>query len=623
MGLEKAFAYERFRPGQRELASRVHDTSASGGILVAEAMSGFGKTAAVLAGAISAAEETESKVIYACRTKRQVLRVVEELSALQRKHDVSVAPMFSKFDYCLLRLQSGRLVSPEAFGWYCQFKVSNNLCSYFLNVALAGHEFDAAVKGATRAVPTHPELLRLSQAIHVCPYEIAKMVLTQARVIIVPYPYVFESRAASLLFNSVEAENAILVVDEAHNLRDFLRGVNSATLSLGQVDGAIKEAKAMLMDEAAASLGSFRETLGTSLSSPGWLLDRDAILQRFRDGNGTGWLQNLAFELSACAGPAWGVVEYGKKLPSLILKVGDFISRLSSESDLALVKWDDYFGVLRPNPVAGLSELLGQFRSSVLVSATVNPSDVFRRSLGLDSNAATYTTPAESLVTVRTIVDTGVTTRYKLRTPQMFCKIADRIAAVAAATPGGMGVFASSYSILEAIREQLQKRIGDRNLVKEERGLSSQESSDAFDSFRSTRGSVLLAVQGGRFSEGEDFRGDMMDTVVVVGLSLPPPSPMLYAEYLCLKRTGEPDSFMMLSRLPALRKAFQAAGRHIRTEGKRGVVVMLDERFSSRVVRDLMPSWLKREVIIGEQYPERLRGLISQFWNAREQPFPS
>ncbi len=86
VGIAGKFAYESFRPGQRELAERVYEASLSGETLVAEAMSGFGKTAAVLTGTLSAAEESGSKVVYACRTKRQVHRVVEEIGRLQKRH---------------------------------------------------------------------------------------------------------------------------------------------------------------------------------------------------------------------------------------------------------------------------------------------------------------------------------------------------------------------------------------------------------------------------------------------------------------------------------------------------------------------------------------------------------
>lgn len=138
-------------------------------------------------------------------------------------------------------------------------------------------------------------------------------------------------------------------------------------------------------------------------------------------------------------------------------------------------------------------------------------------------------------------------------------------------------------------------------------------------SSHSGRGGAPSSSQctGGRFSEGEDFRDELMDAVVVVGLSLPPPSPMLFAEYACLKNSGEPDSFMMLSRLPALRRAFQVAGRHIRSPGKHGLVFMLNHRFDSEAVRSLMPSWLGRDVVSADFDPGRLSELTADFWAKR------
>ena len=262
---------------------------------------------------------------------------------------------------------------------------------------------------------------------------------------------------------------------------------------------------------------------------------------------------------------------YERKLPSLILRVGEFLVRLSSSSRSLLVRWENTLGLVDPDPVLGLTEYLRQFRSSVLLSATVNPSVVFVRSLGLAPEMVrTYEAATQPLVVVRTAVDTGTSTRYKMRTPQMYSKISERITAVINSTDSGVGVFVPSYSVLRALYEMVSMQVSDRHIVSEEPGLSSDQAEAIFDSFRSTDDSVLFAVQGGRFSEGEDFDGGAMGSVAVVGLALPPPSPMMYAEYACLKRAGEQDSYLMLTRLPALRRAFQAAGRHVRRPGKRG-----------------------------------------------------
>ena len=617
MGIEGRFAYDSFRPGQKELAQRVYEACLGGQTLIAEAMSGFGKTAAVLTGALSAAEETECKVVYACRTKRQINRVVEEIARLQRRHPFKAASMLSKFDYCLLRRR--RAIPQESFGWYCTFNVSNNLCSYFLNVSLT-EEFDRLAAEVASSTPQHAELIRRSEEAHVCPYEVVRLAMAQARVAVVPYQYAFDHRAMPVLFDrsSVERRKTMLVVDEAHNLRDFHRGLHSSTLSLDQVQGAVREARAMLMEEAASSLEELHATMTRLMSEhPGWLLDRGAVLERIHDEKGAPWLQNLAFELSASSGAAWGSVVYERKLPSLILRVGGFLLHLSSASDSILVKWENTFGLVDPDPVRGVQEHLFEFRSAVLLSATVNPSSVFARSVGLrPENVATYSASNEPLVTVRTAIDTGTSTRYKQRTPEMYSRISDRVAAVIHSTGSGVGVFAPSYSVLDVIYEMVSKRVPDRNMVSEAPGLSNDKAQEVFDTFRSASDSVLFAVQGGRFSEGEDFDGGAMGTVVVVGLALPPPTPMMYAEYACLKRAGEKDSYLMLSRLPALRRAFQAAGRHVRRPGKRGLVFFLDERFGSQTARDLMPSWLRRDMVVKDLSPGSIESFSRDFWSS-------
>lgn len=617
MEIGDIFAYGSFRPGQRELAERVYKACLGGETLIAEAMSGFGKTAAVLAGTISAAEETGCKIVYACRTKRQIYRVVEEVARLQAKHAFKAASMLSKYDYCLLRRQ--RAIPPESFGWYCRFNTSNSLCSYFMNVSLT-KEFGRLVESYLASAPRHQDLIRQAERIHVCPYEVTRLAMVQARLAVVPYQYALDSKAAPLVFDrgSMERKNTIIVVDEAHNLRDFYRGVGSATLSMSQVSGAVREARAMLMEEAAKSLAALQRSMEEIIAeNAGWHLDRAAVVESLRSDHGIAWLQNLAFELSASSGAAWGSVVFERKLPSLILRVGDFLSRLSSSTPNALVKWDSTLGLVDPDPVKGVSDYFEEFRSAILVSATVNPSSVFARSVGLNpAEVQTYQASANPLVTVRTAVDTGTTTRYKARTPEMYSKIASRVAAVINSTATGVGVFAPSYSVLDAIFEMVSKRVEDRNLVSEAPGVSNDQATEIFESFRSADDSVLFAVQGGRFSEGEDFEGGVMGSIVVVGLALPPPSPMMYAEYAFMKRTGGgQDSYLFLSRLPALRKAFQAAGRHVRSPGKRGLVFFLDERFGSAAAKDLMPSWLSRDLTVGDLSPTVIADFSREFWN--------
>jgi len=259
----------------------------SGQTLVAGAMSGFGKTAAVLTGALTAAEETGNRVIYTCRTKRQIHRVVEEVSRLQKKRPVKAAPILSKYDYCLLRRQ--RPVPQESFGWYCSFNVSNNLCSYFLNVSLVPDDLDRAVQHVLHTTPAHSELLKEAESIHVCPYEVARLAVAQAEMSVIPYHYVFDPSATAVFFDrgSIEKRKTILIVDEAHNLRDFMRGVNSSVLTLEQLRGAVREAGVLFMEEAALSLKHLERILSEIMvERAGWLLDKSDVLARLRANEG-------------------------------------------------------------------------------------------------------------------------------------------------------------------------------------------------------------------------------------------------------------------------------------------------------------------------------------------------
>ncbi len=617
MNLEERFAYGSFRAGQREFAQRIYDACTSNSTLVAEAMSGFGKTAAALTGALAAGEERGLRVVYACRTKRQIQRVVEEISQLQARHPFKAAALFSKYDYCLLRREKS--IPQESFGWYCSFNVSNNLCTYFMNVPLVEEEFSLIVERTVNSTPKHLDLMRDSESIHVCPYEVARLALVQAQVAVVPYHYVFDRRAAPVLFgsDSPDLSKAILVVDEAHNLRDFFRGANSATLSMGQIDAAIEEAKAMLMDDAAASLVAFQSSLKAVYGTgSGWLLDKNSVVQAIREARGVPWLQNLAFELGSCSGAAWGSMAYERRLPAKILRVSDFIVKLLTSNRGVLVRLQGGFGIVDPHPVGDLEGYLKGLAAAVLMSATISPSAVFIRSLGLKpSDVASYEVGVAPRVQVRTVIDTGVSTRFKLRTPEMLTKISDRIVSVTHATDSGVGVFAPSYALLDELRHAASRRLGSRPVVSESSRLSSQEASDVFDEFSTRRNSVLFAVQGGRFSEGEDFKESSMGAVIVVGLSLPPPSPILYTEYSAMRRIGEQESYLMLSLLPAARKAFQAAGRHIRRPGKKGLVVLLDSRFDQASVKQLMPSWLGDDLVSGDFGPEGLGAITREFWS--------
>jgi DNA excision repair protein ERCC-2 len=109
-------------------------------------------------------------------------------------------------------------------------------------------------------------------------------------------------------------------------------------------------------------------------------------------------------------------------------------------------------------------------------------------------------------------------------------------------------------------------------------------------------GAVFLGVQGGRTSEGVDFPGNQMNSVIVVGVPYAEPTPRVKAQIsyyeTCFPKLGREYGYV----LPAMKKASQAAGRPVRRLEDRGAIVFLDYRFATSYCRSFLPSWISNEM---------------------------
>ena len=107
---------------------------------------------------------------------------------------------------------------------------------------------------------------------------------------------------------------------------------------------------------------------------------------------------------------------------------------------------------------------------------------------------------------------------------------------------------------------------------------------------------VVMAVQGGSLAEGLDYAGEMVIGAFVVG----PPLPTYDLERELMREYYEKHygaGFAYAYTIPAMAKAVQAAGRVIRSETDRGLIVLLDERFvQESYSRSLPRDWFDRDV---------------------------
>ena len=99
---------------------------------------------------------------------------------------------------------------------------------------------------------------------------------------------------------------------------------------------------------------------------------------------------------------------------------------------------------------------------------------------------------------------------------------------------------------------------------------------------------VGFCVMGGVFSEGIDLTEDRLIGAVIVGTGLP----QVCNDREIIKNYFDAEDgrgFEYAYLYPGMNKVLQSAGRVIRTEKDRGMILLLDERFSRRQYREIFP----------------------------------
>ena len=180
-----------------------------------------------------------------------------------------------------------------------------------------------------------------------CPYEVARLSLARSRISVTTYHYLLDKNSRQVLIpGDKPLDKIVAVVDEAHNIRDFVSGNSTTTLSFSDI-------RRLHQSDARAS------TCRASASAISEINDKaeKVLLQETTDGRSTSklfvsaitaahakdWLSDLVFELSTNSGVAWYSVATNRNLPSSIINLGGFLSALLSSLDsaeISLVKSD-------------------------------------------------------------------------------------------------------------------------------------------------------------------------------------------------------------------------------------------------------------------------------------------
>lgn len=122
-----------------------------------------------------------------------------------------------------------------------------------------------------------------------------------------------------------------------------------------------------------------------------------------------------------------------------------------------------------------------------------------------------------------------------------------------------------------------------------------------------------FCVMGGIFSEGIDLTGEQLIGAVIVGTGLP----QVCRERELLKQYFDEHGFHGFDYAylyPGMNKVLQSAGRVIRTQEDRGVVLLLDDRFLDMRYREVFPrEWGNYKLC----RQENAAGFMKEFWSRK------
>ncbi|MEA3559654.1 MAG: ATP-dependent DNA helicase [Candidatus Thermoplasmatota archaeon] len=604
------FPFETVREGQLQFMEDVKKAFDEGRFLLANVPTGIGKTAAVLSPAVQVALSEGKLVLFMTSKQSQHKIAVETLRSLSIRtgRKIKVVDIISKQSMCPRDISK---MPHSTFGYLCKQQSKDGTCNLFrpppsyLTEEILGDIHD--VEGVKE----------LAQKARICPHKAALEAAKKANVVICDFNYLFSDLSDTVLSGlGKNISDIIIIVDEAHNLPDRIRSNQSEELPVRIVEEArdavvglkhlkmyLGQLRDLILEEARKRMGEEQEV---ELDKREFVSEIRALFQGSIDGyfDLEGFIEMLE--------------DHSKKrsLPEQedpIIAVSDFLRRMLSMKSSHIL----YFSIPTGRSVESLrlafrnldpGEISGPVfkgcSSAVLMSGTLAPPSMFGDILGMSRSRRTekeYPSPFPTRNRL-VLLDESVSTAYKKRNHAMYRSMGERIISMVGCFPGNVAVFFPSYSLLYEVKEYLWGC--PKRTIEEERSMSRADKERIIMDLQRSKGmggALLLGVMGGSLSEGVDYKDNLLSGVLVVGLPLAPPSLEVQAlrHYFRNKfgfQLGDDYSY----NYPAMNKILQAAGRSIRSETDRAVVVLMEDRLKQARYLKFLPEDLR---------PVKLEGL--------------
>ncbi|MBN1167546.1 MAG: ATP-dependent DNA helicase [Methanospirillaceae archaeon] len=666
------FPYPAYRPFQEEMLSVAGRVAEEGGTLLIDAPTGSGKSSVVSA---LLANRNHRLIIIAVRTVSQLATFVRELSLIREKQPgLSFSYLIGKGSMCPLggvgdvyrkceavKTFSSSLMKDRALSGHfdpskdpmIKRQIQQNdpehpvICPFFIRSKV----FYPSEKGGglrigpspllknradtilTHAIPPH-ELEDTCKGL--CPYEVMMQASQKADVIICNYYHLFDDQIREALYSSVqyEPDQILLLIDEAHNCGESMQNIKSVDLSEKTLEGAERDIATLrkrhhnldAIRHLIPQIKTFMNGLKRSTETEDWF-DPGIFLRMILRESFYETIEEVIDDL----------IEVSETLADQNIKAGEFrltgLERLTTffSAFPTAMKSPEYLPVYRKDadgiileirnidPSLALTNLVVQHHSAVLISGTLSPvtsyQHLFFRAADPNYPVSTLTLPNTFPRENRLLLGASdITTAFSKRQEKENSERIRQYIIDFSRIAGNLAVYFPSYQILETYVRLAGPDIERELLVEPKDPALARETLQRFISLpKKGYYGILFAVCGGKFSEGLDYRGEMLAGVMVIGLPLAPYNRVRQMIIGYYRQKFQEEGEFLSYTLPALNKALQSLGRVIRTPTDKGVLIFGDSRYLTDGMRHRLPLWMQEELLIttDKSFPEQV-----QDWSA-------
>lgn len=627
------FPFPSPRSGQVELMDSIENAIRSRSPILVQAPTGLGKTMGSLYPILKEALSRGQNVVYVTPKNSQHALAEAAITKFRESgHSVRSLTITAKSKVCM---KNEPLCNPD----YCEYSRD-----YYTKVA----ENDLLSLLARKRKLNSQVFRELAEEYEVCPFQLQLDCAATVEAIICDYNYVFgprslldRTRGVQFTTSGSDSSDADedqrpnllpnLLIDEAHNLPSRAMDYYSPALSslvLRKMLDEIHPLPKIFQTEVKELIHGCLQTIqsccpegasqATKISPPvESFLEQEVNLRNFLS-------RYLASTVEIKPrDPVLRLCFYWSEFTAALKYVTD-PKRTEFFTTFHRAKGDTGSGAL---PLGGtvkitccdasamLQACYENYHQTVGFSATLKPFDFYSKLSGLPSETlktAEFGSPFEKS-NRKILIIPQISTKYSDR-ERNYPRIADAITKIISLKPGNYFAFFPSFIFMEKVLGLFTPPPGFTVLAQEREMKASQTESILEHLRRKETPTLVLAVQGGVFAEGVDYPGDMVIGAFVIGPSLPA-FDLEREEMKNYYERNYQSGFDYAYTYPAMAKSIQAAGRVIRSETDRGIIVLMDNRFLNPKYSQSMPKdWFHSHP--AELVSEKILKDLSDFWDS-------